>query len=84
MTTWPHSESAIERNEHASGGHPWYVIPADHKWVSRSLVARILTKTTESLNLRYPEVSGDIASQSLPTPRNSSKPKNRNRRSSGD
>ena len=38
---------------------PWYVIPADHKWVSRSLVARILTRTTESLNLRYPEVSDE-------------------------
>ena len=36
---------------------PWYVVPADHKWVSRSLVARILTKTTESLDLRYPEVT---------------------------
>jgi PPK2 family polyphosphate:nucleotide phosphotransferase len=36
---------------------PWFVIPADHKWVSRSLVARILTKTTESLDLCYPEVT---------------------------
>ncbi len=36
---------------------PWYIIPADHKWVSRALVARIVTKTTESLDLRYPEVT---------------------------
>jgi PPK2 family polyphosphate:nucleotide phosphotransferase len=35
---------------------PWYVIPADHKWVSRALVARILTNEIESLNLKYPEV----------------------------
>ena len=30
---------------------PWYIIPADHKWVSRALVARILSNTTESLDL---------------------------------
>ncbi len=38
---------------------PWYIIPADHKWVSRSLVARIVTKATESLDLRYPEVTSE-------------------------
>jgi PPK2 family polyphosphate:nucleotide phosphotransferase len=36
---------------------PWYVIPADHKWVSRALVAQIVTRALESLDLRYPEVS---------------------------
>jgi PPK2 family polyphosphate:nucleotide phosphotransferase len=36
---------------------PWYVIPADHKWVSRALVARIVINTLESLDLRYPEVT---------------------------
>jgi hypothetical protein len=36
---------------------PWYVIPADHKWVSRALIARILTREIESLDLKYPEVS---------------------------
>jgi PPK2 family polyphosphate:nucleotide phosphotransferase len=36
---------------------PWYIIPADHKWVSRALVARIVTNTVESLDLRYPEVT---------------------------
>jgi PPK2 family polyphosphate:nucleotide phosphotransferase len=36
---------------------PWYIIPADHKWVSRALVARILTKATESLDLSYPELT---------------------------
>ena len=36
---------------------PWYLIPADHKWVSRALVARIVTNTVESLDLRYPEVT---------------------------
>jgi hypothetical protein len=36
---------------------PWYIIPADHKWVSRALVARIVTTTLESLDLHYPEVT---------------------------
>jgi len=36
---------------------PWYIIPADHKWVSSALVARVVTTTIESLDLRYPEVS---------------------------
>lgn len=36
---------------------PWYVIPADHKWVSRAMVANILTTTIKSLDLQYPEVT---------------------------
>jgi PPK2 family polyphosphate:nucleotide phosphotransferase len=33
---------------------PWYVIPADHKWVSRALVANIITSTIKKLDLKYP------------------------------
>jgi PPK2 family polyphosphate:nucleotide phosphotransferase len=36
---------------------PWHVIPADHKWVSRALVARFVTTAIEALNPQYPEVS---------------------------
>ena len=36
---------------------PWYIIPTDHKWVSRALVARIVTNAIESLHLEYPEIS---------------------------
>ena len=36
---------------------PWYIIPADHKWVTRGLVARIVATTIEKLDLRYPEVT---------------------------
>jgi PPK2 family polyphosphate:nucleotide phosphotransferase len=35
---------------------PWYIVPADHKWVTRALVARIITDTINRLELRYPEV----------------------------
>jgi PPK2 family polyphosphate:nucleotide phosphotransferase len=36
---------------------PWYIIPADHKWVTRGLVARITVTTIDKLGLQYPEVS---------------------------
>jgi PPK2 family polyphosphate:nucleotide phosphotransferase len=36
---------------------PWYVIPADHKWVTRSLVARILAQEITGLGLSYPAVT---------------------------
>jgi polyphosphate kinase 2 (PPK2 family) len=35
---------------------PWYVIPADYKWVARSLVGDIITSSIYSLKLKYPEV----------------------------
>ena len=38
---------------------PWYIIPANHKWVTRGLVARIVASTSDRLDLRYPEVSPD-------------------------
>lgn len=36
---------------------PWYVIPADHKWVTRAAVADILTTSILSLDLKYPEIT---------------------------
>jgi PPK2 family polyphosphate:nucleotide phosphotransferase len=36
---------------------PWYIIPADHKWVTRGLVARILVTAINELDPHYPEVS---------------------------
>jgi PPK2 family polyphosphate:nucleotide phosphotransferase len=36
---------------------PWYVIPADHKWLTQALVATILVDTVQGLGLNWPEVS---------------------------
>jgi PPK2 family polyphosphate:nucleotide phosphotransferase len=36
---------------------PWYVIPADYKWVTRALVADIVTTSIRGLELKYPEVT---------------------------
>jgi PPK2 family polyphosphate:nucleotide phosphotransferase len=33
---------------------PWYVIPADHKWVARALVADVLATTIRDLGLEHP------------------------------
>jgi PPK2 family polyphosphate:nucleotide phosphotransferase len=35
---------------------PWYIIPADHKWVSRALVANIIASTIKSLDLQFPQI----------------------------
>jgi len=47
-------EDAIRRtaSEHA----PWYVVPADHKWFTRAVVAEAIVETLESLDLRFPDV----------------------------
>jgi PPK2 family polyphosphate:nucleotide phosphotransferase len=36
---------------------PWYIVPADHKWSTRAIVAKILTSTMRGLDLCYPEVT---------------------------
>ena len=36
---------------------PWYVVPADHKWVTRAVVADVVTTAIQSLDLKYPEVT---------------------------
>ena len=38
---------------------PWWVIPADHKWVTRTLVAAIVTDAIKDLRLEMPTVSED-------------------------
>ncbi len=41
----------------SSAWAPWYVIPADHKYVARALVAAILSSAIGALGLRYPKVT---------------------------
>jgi PPK2 family polyphosphate:nucleotide phosphotransferase len=35
---------------------PWYVVPADHKWYTRLVVAGAIVAGLESLDLSYPEI----------------------------
>ncbi len=42
---------------HTSAPHaPWYVVPADHKWFTRLVVASTILHTLDTLNLSYPKV----------------------------
>jgi len=36
---------------------PWYVVPADQKWVTRAVVADIIATSIKDLDLKYPEVT---------------------------
>jgi len=38
---------------------PWFVIPADHKWFTRLVVAAVVNQTLESLPLHFPKVASD-------------------------
>lgn len=38
---------------------PWYVVPADSKWIARAVVADVLTSTVRSLDLDYPAVNDE-------------------------
>lgn len=40
----------------SSADAPWYVVPADHKWFTRLVVAAAIVETLEGLNLAYPKV----------------------------
>ncbi len=35
---------------------PWYVVPADNKWFTRTVVAAAVVETLASLDLKYPKV----------------------------
>lgn len=50
-------ETAIQ--ETATDQAPWYIIPADDKWFARALIAKILKKTLEQMNMQYPKLSTD-------------------------
>jgi PPK2 family polyphosphate:nucleotide phosphotransferase len=36
---------------------PWYVVPADHKWFTRTVVADVIASKLKSLKLEYPQIS---------------------------
>jgi PPK2 family polyphosphate:nucleotide phosphotransferase len=38
---------------------PWFVIPADHKWFARLVVADVVVETLEAMDLAYPAVTAE-------------------------
>ncbi len=55
---WDEYIDAYERMiRHTATPHsPWHVVPADHKWFTRLVVAESVVQALESLKLKYPEV----------------------------
>jgi PPK2 family polyphosphate:nucleotide phosphotransferase len=56
---WDDYQSAYEEMLSATSTEwaPWYVVPADQKWITRAVVADILSSRLQELDLRFPEVS---------------------------
>jgi PPK2 family polyphosphate:nucleotide phosphotransferase len=36
---------------------PWWIVPADHKWAARAMVAHVITETIQDLKLEHPALS---------------------------
>lgn len=68
---WKFSEDDVREREHwddymrayedmirhtATPDAPWFIVPADHKWFARVVVASIVIEAMESLKLAYPKV----------------------------
>jgi len=58
---WPQYMDAYEDmiQNTASGRAPWYVVPADHKWFTRLVVAAVVVDTLKSLKVTYPKVDAE-------------------------
>jgi PPK2 family polyphosphate:nucleotide phosphotransferase len=39
---------------------PWYIIPADKKWVSHSMISELIVSQIDKLNLKYPILSKEL------------------------
>ena len=58
---WADYQHAFEQALRATSTKdaPWYVIPADHKWLMRTAVASILVHHLEAMDPRFPEPSDE-------------------------
>ena len=56
---WNAYQNAYEETirQTATDYAPWYVVPADRKWFTRTVVAAAVIDALGSLNLRFPQVS---------------------------
>jgi PPK2 family polyphosphate:nucleotide phosphotransferase len=57
---WPKYMAAYEEliRETSTPEAPWFVVPADHKWFARIVVAAALVQGLEALDLQYPKITG--------------------------
>jgi PPK2 family polyphosphate:nucleotide phosphotransferase len=56
---WNDYQAAYEQTIRATATKhaPWYVVPADHKWFTRLVVASVIIEGLAELDLRFPEVT---------------------------
>jgi polyphosphate kinase 2 (PPK2 family) len=62
---WPKYMEAYEDaiRATASAEAPWFVVPSDHKWFSRLVVASALVEELEGLKLSYPKVGNSALAE---------------------
>jgi PPK2 family polyphosphate:nucleotide phosphotransferase len=55
---WDDYQAAYEDalNHTSTEQAPWYVVPADHKWFTRALVADVIVQKLDSMKLTYPKL----------------------------
>lgn len=51
-------EDALSRTSHKWA--PWYIVPADKKWFRNLVIATVLVRTLEGLDLKIPEPEEDL------------------------
>jgi polyphosphate kinase 2 (PPK2 family) len=39
---------------------PWYIVPANHKWVAHAVIASILATSISELKLEYPALTPEL------------------------
>jgi polyphosphate kinase 2 (PPK2 family) len=61
---WPDFMEAYEEaiTETSTEWAPWYVVPADHKWVRNVAVAHLLVGTLRRLDPHFPAPADDLTS----------------------
>ena len=48
-------------SETSTKAAPWYVVPANYKWYRNLVIARVLVKTLEDLDMQYPTPEEDLS-----------------------
>ena len=58
---WPEYMAAYEDmiRHTATAEAPWYVVPADHKWFARLVVAAVVVESLKELDLSFPTIDRD-------------------------
>ena len=58
---WDHYQKAFEDaiNATSTSWAPWHIIPADKKWIMRTIVSTIISENIMALDLEKPVVSDE-------------------------